>query len=187
MSTIGHSNVLVPPLARGAGLAIAVLCCAANCASVEGGTKLSTAQYAAIADDVCTGMPAKEREAGLLAYREDVARVGPLFDNGPFGKVEWSSGAVIRLRATPGMSVPWLERVNRCHIALAASGRLVGRESAEDPFLVGGAAVWAAEAYGGYYDVSVRSGDDAQATEILRRSKALLSSPTRQPSSPYGS
>ncbi len=172
---------LLPIVLCCAGFAVLLVGCAVSRAVGADATIPSAAQYAAIADDVCTGMPAKERALGLLAYREDIARVAPLFDDGPLGKVEYSDrGAVIRLRATPGMSVPWLERVNRCHAALVASGRLVGKESREDPFLVPGATLWAAEVYGGYYDLSVRSADDASAVEILRRSRALLSEPARR-------
>jgi hypothetical protein len=141
----------------------------------------SAAHFAAIADDICTGMPAKERQMGLLAYREDIERVAPLLDEGPYGKIEGSDrGAVVRLRATPGMSIPWLERVNRCHVALVGSGRLVDKESGEDPFLVPGAFVWAGD-YGGYYNVSIGSADHAKAMEILRRSRALVSTPAHQP------
>jgi hypothetical protein len=64
---------------------IASGCAHENHASGADGTTTSAAQYAAIANDLCMGMPAKEREIGLLAYREDIERVVPLLDDGPFG------------------------------------------------------------------------------------------------------
>jgi hypothetical protein len=152
------------------------------------GTTTSAAQYAAIANDLCMGMPAKERETGLLAYREDIERVVPLLADGPFGGEESNPvGAAIRLRATQGMSVPWLDRVNRCQVALVASWHRVGKESTEDPFLIPGATVSPVDVYGGYYDLSVRGDNDASAMEILRRSKALLSAPLHQPTASLGS
>ena len=172
----------VPIIVRCGSLAIATMGCAAIHASGTDGATSSPTQYAAIADDACPGMPAREQEIGLLAYRENVVRVAPLLDDGPFGKIEDSpKGAVIRLRATPGMSVPWLERVNSCHVALVESGRLIGKESSEDPFLVPRVFVWVTEVYGGYYDLSVRSANDSLAMEVLRRSRALLSVPARKP------
>jgi hypothetical protein len=173
---------LVPMIVRSGCLAIAFMGCASTHASQADGTMPSAAHFAAIADDICIGMPAKERQIGLLAYREDIERVAPLLDEGPYGQIQdTNKGAVVRLRATPGMSIPWLERVNRCHVALVGSGRLVDKESAEDPFLVPGASVWAGEVYGGYYNVSIESADRAMAMEILRRSKALLSAPPHLP------
>jgi hypothetical protein len=85
------------------------------------------------------------------------------------------------------MSVPWVDRVNRCHVALVASGRRAGKESTEDPFLIPGATVSPVEVYGGYYDLSVRGATDASAMEILRQSKALLSAPLHQPTASLGS
>lgn len=185
MSTTRKS---VPIIVRGCGLAIAFMGCATNHASGMDGTIPSTAQYVAVADDACPGMPAKERALGLRAYRENIVRVTPLFDDGPFGKIDYSDrGAVIRLRATLGMSIPWLERVNSCHVALAALGRVVDKESTEDPFLVPRATVWVVEGYGGYYDLSVRSENDALAAEILRRSKGLLPAPAQQATAALGS
>lgn len=94
----------------------------------------------AFADNICTGVPAREREMGLLAFRDNIVSVAPLNEFHFAGKAKYlhTEGAVIKLRATPGISVPWLERVNGCHIAMMGSGRLAGNEAAMDPFILTG-------------------------------------------------
>jgi hypothetical protein len=132
----------------------------------------------AIADNICTGVPAREREMGLLAFRDNIVSVAPLNEFHFAGKAKYlrTEGAVIKLRATPGISVPWLERVNGCHIAMMGSGRLAGNEAALDPFIVTGTTVAATEVYAGYV-LSVRGGSVQSVQEILQRSYALISTP----------
>jgi hypothetical protein len=142
------------------------------------GEKTSAMQYAAIADNICTGVPARERELGLLAFRDNIVSVAPLNEFHYAGKAKYlrTEGAVIKLRATPGISVPWLERVNGCHIAMMGSGRLAGSEAALDPFILKGTTVAAAEVYAGYV-LSVRGASVEAVQEILQRSYALVSTP----------
>ncbi|MGO9287951.1 MAG: LexA family protein, partial [Polyangia bacterium] len=74
----------------------------ASCAgTIATGTTPSAAQYAAIADDACVGVPAKEREMGLLAYRDGIVNVTPLQEDTFAGKIKATrtEGAVIALRA----------------------------------------------------------------------------------------
>jgi len=140
--------------------------------------KPSAAQYAAGADDICTGVPAREREMGLLAFRDNIVSVAPLNEFHYAGKAKYlrTEGAVIKLRATPGISVPWLERVNGCHIAMAGSGRLAGNDAATDPFSLTGTTVAATEVYAGYV-LSVRGSSAESVQEILRRWYALRPTP----------
>jgi len=139
----------------------------------------SAAQYAAIADDICVGVPAKEREMGLLAFRENIISVAPLNEIRFAGKAKYSQteGVAIKLRATPGLSVPWLERVNGCHVALVGAGRLAGNTGSTDPFVISGTTVGASEVYAGFM-LSVRGPNYDAAREILQRSYALTSPPT---------
>lgn len=134
------------------------------------------AQYAAIADDTCAGVPGKERKMGLMAYREAIVSVAPLKAEHFVGKIKTNrtEGAVIGLRATPGMTVPWLERVNSCHIALVGSGRIVGNAAASDPFIVAGTSIVAAETYAGYV-LFVKGTNTNTVQEIMKRSVGLLS------------
>jgi hypothetical protein len=138
----------------------------------------TAAQYAAIADDACVGVPAKERDMGLLAYRDAVVSVAPLKADYFMGKIKTSrtEGAVIGLRATPGITKPWLERVKSCHVALVGSGRMVGNDAASDPFVIAGTSVVVAETYAGYV-LSVKGLNAETAQEITKRSVALQSTP----------
>lgn len=148
--------------------------------TVAAGTngKSPAAQWAAIADDICVGVPAKEREMGLLAFRENIVSMAPLNEIRFAGKAKYSQteGVAIRLRATPGISVPWLERVNGCHVALVAAGRLAGNVGPADPFILPGTTVVASEVYAGFV-LSVRGPNYDAAREILQRSYALISTP----------
>jgi hypothetical protein len=140
--------------------------------------KVTAAQYAALADDICTGVPSREREMGLLAFRDNIVSVTPLNEFHYAGKAKYlrTEGAVIKLRATPGLSVPWLERVNGCHVALAGSGRLAENDAAMDPFILTGTTVAATEVYAGYV-LSVKGASVESVHEILQRSYALVSTP----------
>ena len=140
------------------------------------GGKTSEAQFAAIEDDICTGVPAKEREMGLLAFRDNIVSISPLNEFKFAGKAKYShtEGVFIKLRATPGISVPWLERVNGCHVAMAGAGRLAGNEA--DPFILPGTSVGASEVYAGYV-LSVRAANYGAVQDILQRSYALISTP----------
>ncbi|HEY5281744.1 MAG TPA: hypothetical protein VIM14_03045 [Polyangia bacterium] len=135
-------------------------------------------QATTVADDICTGVPAKERELGLLAFRDNIVSVAPLNEFRYAGKAKYShtEGTVIRLRATPGISVPWLERVNGCHVALTGAGRTTGYDAASDPFTLPGTTVAASETYAGYV-LSVRGASVEAVQEILQRSYALVSTP----------
>ncbi len=131
---------------------------------------------AASAPEICTGVPAKEREIGLLAFRANIVNVVPLNEFRSLGKAKYSrtEGVVIRLRATPEISVPWLERVNSCHVALAGSGRLPGGDATMDPFVLPGTTVTVSEIYAGY-ELSVRGASVEAVQKILQRSYALIS------------
>jgi hypothetical protein len=176
------SRTWLAVIAFGGACTIGTSGCAGSLASGSNGTMPTPAQYAAIADDACAGVPARERELGLLAYRDAITTVAPLNEVSFVGKAKVSNtkGAIIGLRAAPGISVPWLERVNNCHVALVGSGRLAGNDAASDPFVIPGTTLSAAEVYAGYA-LSVRGSNNDSAQEISRRSSALLSGPTHPP------
>jgi hypothetical protein len=140
----------------------------------------SAAQYAVIAENVCAGVPAREREMGLLAYRDAIVSVAPLKEDYFMGKARTSRtiGAFIELRATPSITKPWLERVNSCHVALVGSGQVLAHEAAADPFVVAGTSLVAAEKFAGYV-LFVKGVNADTVQEITKRSLALLSKPNR--------
>jgi hypothetical protein len=114
----------------------------------------------------------------LLAFRDNIISVAPLNEFHFAGKAKYlrTEGVVIKLRATPGISVPWLERVNGCHIAMVGAGRLAGNEAALDPFILNGTTVGATEVYAGYV-LSVKGASVESVQEILQRSYAMIATP----------
>jgi hypothetical protein len=144
---------------------------------ITGACSIATAAHGA--EDLCAGVPAKERAMGLLAFRDNIVSVTPLNAFRFAGKAKYghTEGVVIKLRATPELSVPWLERVNSCHMAMAGAGRLAGYDSALDPFILPGTTVAATEVYSGY-ELSVRGGNYDAIQAILQRSHALVSTPS---------
>jgi hypothetical protein len=137
---------------------------------------LAASAFAESVADVCTGVPAKERTLGLQALRDEIVSVTPLNEFRFAGKAKYSQteGVVIKLRATPGASVPWLERVNGCHVAMAGSERLAGNNAAEDPFILPGTTVRVSQSYAGYV-VTVTATNPADVQKIQQRSYAMIS------------
>lgn len=159
-----------------AGMGGALLSGVGGCATTTGGpSAMSPVQAAQIADHECLGIPAKARDLGILAYRDAIGGVETLKETEQVGKVKFSRnrGVDIAVRAQPGMTAPWLERVASCHIAAAASGRGASSSSGMDPLLVPGATIRVQEASSGYI-VSVRVPDDVSASEVSHRTQALL-------------
>jgi hypothetical protein len=162
------------------GFGAALSSAGVGCATAGAGSAVMTpAEAEQVASEECVGVPAKEREEGLLAYRDSIAGTRPLKEDVQVGKVKFSHerGVVISLRARQGMSAPWLGRVSACHIALVAAAGGQASGAANDPLLVPGVTVRVEEAYDGFV-VSVRVPDDAAATETLRRAQALLTGPS---------
>jgi hypothetical protein len=152
-----------------------------GCATTEGDSAgaISPARAAQLAEDDCSGIPAKEREQGILAYREAMSAAQPLKESQLVGKTKifHTRGVVFAVRAEPGMTAPWLERVAACHIDLSTSGQLASNAGATDPLLVPGTTVRVEEAAMGYV-VSVRVPNDDAASEVTRRAQAFLTGPT---------
>ena len=163
----------------GVGLA-AALAAAPGCATAAPGplsASLTPAQYAQLSEEECTGVPAKEQEMGVLAYRDAVSTAQPLKEEYQVGKTKLTRdrGVQLTVRAEPSVSRPWLMRVATCHVALARSGRIAASQN--DPLLVAGATVDVEEQTTGYL-VKVHVPDQAAAAEVMRRATLALSGPS---------
>jgi hypothetical protein len=162
------------------GAGFAALLAANGCATEAPSAfnpSLTPVQYAQISQDQCTGVPAKERELGVLAYRDAVANVQPLKEEYTVGKTKLTHdrGVKIAIRAQPSMTAPWLERVAICHVALVRAGQIAA--NAGDPQVVPGASIDVEAAYTGYI-VSVRVPDADGAAEVMRRATVALTGGT---------
>jgi hypothetical protein len=154
---------------------------ASGCATGAEGSPtgaMTPAQAAQVADAQCVGIPAKEQELGILAYRDAIAGAQPLKVAEQVGKVKFTHdrGVSIALRAQPGMSAQWLARVASCHMALAAAGRGVSDASGNDPLLVPGASVRVEEGYT-TFTIAVQVPNEAAASDAMSRVHALVTGP----------
>ena len=151
--------------------------CATDNASGPLSASLSPSEYARIADSQCTGLPTKEQQMGVLAYRDSIAGAQVLKEEYQVGKVKFTHdrGVQLAIRAQPSMSVPWLERVATCHMALARSNALPTSDG--DPQLVTGATVRVEETFTGYV-VSIHAPDAGSAAEVMRRTTVAMTVPS---------
>jgi hypothetical protein len=151
--------------------------CATDSATGPLSATLSPSEYARIADSECTGLPTKEQQLGVLAYRDSIAGSQPLKEEYSVGKMKLTHerGVQLAIRAQPSMSVPWLERVATCHMALVRSNALAASDG--DPQLVTGATVRVEETFTGYV-VSIHVPDADSAAEVMRRTTVAMTAPS---------
>jgi hypothetical protein len=173
-----------------AGLAMATATTATmmmgGCASLSAAgndATLSKAELARQAEDFCAGVPAQTRAQGLLAYRDSFAGAMPVNEDLQVGKTKISRprGETIALRAAPNITLPWLDRVNSCHVALVQAGSL--NPTGSDPFVVPGTSVAIVETYAGYA-LSIKASSDQALKEVVERTGTVMASQreARQPS-----
>lgn len=172
----GHFSRIVFGLSGASLAALLVAGCATESTGVLTGS-MTPEQYAQLSDQQCAGVPAKEQEQGILAYRDAISGAQPLKDPYQVGKMKLTreTGVQIGVRAQPNLTGPWLERVATCHMALARSGRVT--PSSSDPFAVAGATVHVEEAYTGYV-VQLRVADADAAKEVMNRTSVALTTPS---------
>lgn len=133
-----------------------------------------------VESQACVGLRETDRDVSPFAHREDIASVGPLIERVQFGRttMERRAGVIVTLRAQPGMTAEWLQRVVNCHIAHNAA---LGHDVPEMDYcpLVPNevsAQVWST---GDGFAVAVRSDNEASIREIQRRAALLTARPTQ--------
>jgi hypothetical protein len=105
----------------------------------------------------CAGLPEAALDREIAALRANVDGAAPLHEGGA-KSVPRLVGAVVQVRAAPGMTAPWLGRVLQCDTARRAAAALVpaGVRSEVTATPTG-------------FEVSMRSADYDMAREIERR------------------
>ena len=124
----------------------------------------------------CAGLTPEDREKRPFAHREDIESVRELkvTEGGSKDGVVWRmAGAVVVVRAKPGMTAQWLNRIIDCHVAADNALGPQSAESADWPLVPVGASARATPTDTGFA-VAIQSNDSTEAQEILRRAKALL-------------
>ena len=132
----------------------------------------AAAPAVAEAQSYCSGVADEDRDRDPFADCALIESVGELKDREQHGKVwvDHVRGAEIALRATPGMSTPWLERMLRCHEARLQTTALADRE--RDPLAVDHPTVLVSEQETRFV-VAIRGSTNEDAREIVRRARAL--------------
>jgi hypothetical protein len=169
-----------------AGLALPTAMAMGGCATLSAAGNDATpskAELARQAEDFCAGVPAQTRAQGLLAYRDSFAGATPVSEDLQVGKTKISRprGEMIALRAAPNITLPWLDRVNSCHVALVQAGSL--NPAVSDPFVVPGTSVAIVETYAGYA-LSIKASSDRALKEVVERTGTVMAAlrEARQPS-----
>jgi hypothetical protein len=122
----------------------------------------------------CVGLADADRDMSPFMHREDIASVRELVVTSGTGKSTSprQMGAVVVVRAVPGLTEQWLQRVVDCHLARnAALGHNVP-EMPYCPLVPNGVAATVTSTTTGFA-VEMRSEDLTVAHEILRRAQAL--------------
>jgi hypothetical protein len=158
------------------GLMFGLMTVATGCATTSvAPDPLATVQGTDDASTLCAGVPTKERELGLLSYRDAITGIAALRDPVKPGKtlmVGKHVGVQIGLRAQPALTAPWLGRVASCHAALAATNQLKAPDAKNDPLLVPGVKISIQEEYAGFV-ISVRGTDASMVSDVTQRAVAL--------------
>lgn len=127
----------------------------------------------------CAGIATEDRDVSPFAYTEDVAGVEALSITRGGGKLPPSQvtvGAVVTVRAVPGLTAEWLQRVVDCHVARDASlGHLVP-EMPDCPLVPKGVSATVTSTGTGFA-VEIRTGDSDAAVDVLARARRLVASP----------
>lgn len=127
--------------------------------SCAGGVRRASDEGAA--ESACSGLPDVAVSKVVANLRSNVESVEPLRDSAEPKVLPHMVGAVVQVRATPGMTAQWLERVLQCDserhpAALAPAGASSEVTSTPTGFAV-----------------AVRSRDPDVAHEIERRARAF--------------
>jgi hypothetical protein len=121
----------------------------------------------------CVGVPEIEANGSPLVNPNDVRAVQEIKPDTPVSETETvvpRGGARILLRAQPGMTAEWLQRIAECHMAKVAVSSPTTLTAS--PLDVKGALV-SVQSTGNGFSVDITSPDFKVAKEILSRSRAL--------------
>jgi len=125
----------------------------------------------------CSGVPDVDTNGSPLVNPEDVRSIQEIRAEAPVSEAETvvpRGGARILLRAQPGMTAEWLQRIAECHsshVAVANPAMLTS-----SPLDVKGARV-TVQSTGDGFAVDITSADYKVAREILARAKAMVPPP----------
>lgn len=122
----------------------------------------------------CAGLSDTDRDQSPFSHREDIESVAELTEEVPSGRTHLTRtvGARIVLRAVPGLTAEWLQRVLECHLARNASLGHDVPEMAYCPLVPVGVTVDVRSAGDGFA-IDVRAEGEESIAEVVRRARTL--------------
>jgi len=119
----------------------------------------------------CAGLSSEDRSTNPFDRIDDIAAVTPLVENTSSKfRQQRTAGALITVRARPGMTAEWLQRVVDCHLAHTATLDVADMPNCP---LVPRGAVARVTSTGNGFAFAVRSDNADTAREILDRAQRL--------------
>lgn len=130
----------------------------------------------------CAGLPESDRDMSPLAHREEIAEVNPLAVDVTSGRVTSRRvvGVSMVIRAVPGLTAEWLQRLVDCHLARSAVLGASVAEMRDCPLAVPTATARVASTGSGFA-VMIRAEDEGSVAEIRGRAERLISRGTTEP------
>jgi hypothetical protein len=123
----------------------------------------------------CGGIAPDDRDISPFEHLEDLVSVEPLdhLARRAGRRLSRVDGVRIVLRAVPGLTEQWLQRVIDCHLARNSSLGHEVPEMVDCPLVPRGVEATVRAVHGGFA-VELRAGDEETANEILKRARRLL-------------
>jgi hypothetical protein len=125
----------------------------------------------------CHGVPTAEWAGTRLTDQADIRSIQEIKSEAPVSEAETvvpRGGARLLLRAQPGVTAEWLQRIAECHMAQVATSSASALTAS--PLDVKGALI-SVQSAGDGFAVDITSADRKIAREILRRAKSLAPPP----------
>jgi|HubBroStandDraft_1064217.scaffolds.fasta_scaffold46055_2 hypothetical protein len=151
------------------GIAVAS---ATGCATTEsaGSSPMAGQDEARAAALACTDVPNSDRDDGPFVHRDRIAGLEVLRERLYPKAPPQPTGVAIYVRATPGLTEPWLGRIIEC---TREHHRAVASQESADPLLVADTRVAVSTTPTGYR-ITIRSADPAAARAVIEKGQALI-------------
>lgn len=159
-------------------VSIALISTLAACAGSPGAPPADTSRatlQAAVEPSACIGLSEADRETSPFARRSDIVRVETLRTQPATAKetqVGRLQGASITVRATPGLTPEYLQRIVSCHVARDPAMAATRPELSSSPLSVKGASAMV-ESAGDAFRIDIKGDSKEASEEIAQRAKEL--------------
>ena len=145
-------------------------------AKVAAEHRAASAALRAAEESTCAGISPEDRDISPFSYVDDIVGVEPITasrSGGKDGPRAVTLGAVVSVRAVPGLTAEWLQRIVDCHVARDASLGNVVPEMPDCPLVPAGVTAKVSSTGAGFA-VDIRTEDTSAAADVLARAQRLV-------------